>query len=172
MWLRFGVVWLNFSPDQEHGEPSAEGLTDEPTQESRGWGKDGLTNNPTMSKSMNVFAALWLAIPAGQAVYGAATVAKSPAAGGYDIAAYYWPAYHPEARWNPFFKGNIGEWEIIRDCKPGFPGHQQPNVPLWGYENEAKPRVMEKKIAAASSHGVNVLIFDWYWYDNQSFLEE
>ncbi len=42
-------------------------------------------------------------------------------------------------------------------------------MPLWGHEDESDPRVMEKKIAAAAGHGVNVLIFDWYWYDNQPF---
>ena len=30
---------------------------------------------------------------------------------------------------------------------------------------------MEKKIEAASSHGVNVFIFDWYWYGGRPFLE-
>ena len=91
----------------------------------------------------------------------------------YDIAAYYWPAYHfNDERWNSFFRGKIGEWEIVRDCKPLFPGHRQPNVPLWGFEDESDPHVMEKKIAAAASHGVNVLIFDWYWYDNKPFLED
>ena len=90
----------------------------------------------------------------------------------YDIAAYYWPAYQfGDERWNRFFKDRIGEWEIIRDCKPGAPGHLQPNVPLWGYEDESNPKVMEKKIDAAVSHGVNVFIFDWYWYENQPFLE-
>jgi hypothetical protein len=42
---------------------------------------------------------------------------------------------------------------------------------VWGYENEADPKVMEKKIEAASSHGVNVFIFDWYWYGERPFLE-
>ena len=31
---------------------------------------------------------------------------------------------------------------------------------------------MEKWIDAATDHGVNVFIFDWYWYENQPFLEE
>lgn len=106
--------------------------------------------------------------------FGAMGVAGGAESKGYDIAAYYWPAYHPEARWNEIarWKGNLGEWEIVRDCKPGVPGHEQPNVPLWGYEDESDPRVMKKKIDAAVSHGVNVFIFDWYWYDNQPFLEE
>lgn len=33
------------------------------------------------------------------------------------------------------------------------------------------PQVMEKWIDAATQHGVNVFIFDWYWYDEGPFLE-
>jgi len=90
----------------------------------------------------------------------------------YIIAAFVWPAYHDSPRWRPFFKGREGEWEIIRNAKPKFEGHWQPRLPLWGYEQEDDPRVMAKKIDAAVSHGVNCFIFDWYWYDNQPFLEE
>jgi hypothetical protein len=91
----------------------------------------------------------------------------------YDIAAYVWPAYQPEARFKDIgvFKDGKGEWEAIYNAKPKFPGHNQPHVPLWGYTNEADPKVMEKKIDAAVSHGVNVFIYDWYWYDGKPFLE-
>jgi hypothetical protein len=90
----------------------------------------------------------------------------------YDIGAYYWPAHHDEPRWRAFMPEGQGEWQTIRKATPKFEGHLQPRVPLWGYLDEADPRVMEKKIDAAVSHGVNVFIFDWYWYDNQPFLEE
>lgn len=92
----------------------------------------------------------------------------------YDVAAFFWPAYHPSERWNEIagWKENIGEWEIVKNCKPRFDGHEQPNVPKWGYEDESDPRVMEKKIDAAADHGVNVFIFDWYWYDNKPFQED
>lgn len=90
----------------------------------------------------------------------------------YDIAAYYWPAYHDEPRWRRFMPQGEGEWQTIRAARPKFAGHRQPRVPLWGYLDEADPRVMEKKIAAAAQHGVNVFIFDWYWYENQPFLED
>lgn len=33
------------------------------------------------------------------------------------------------------------------------------------------PEVMEKWINTATNHGVNALIFDWYWFDGQPFLE-
>lgn len=37
---------------------------------------------------------------------------------------------------------------------------------------EDDPRVMEMKINAATSNGINVFIYDWYWYENGPFLEE
>jgi len=42
---------------------------------------------------------------------------------------------------------------------------------LRGYINEADPYMAEMEINAAADHGVNVFIFDWYWYDGMPFLE-
>jgi len=54
---------------------------------------------------------------------------------GYDVAAFYWPSLHYDARWAEFFPGGgkDGEWESIRNCKPKWEGHWQPRVPAWGY---------------------------------------
>ena len=51
------------------------------------------------------------------------------------------------------------------------PGHYWNRHPLWGYVNEADPAVMEMEIEQATSHGVNVFIFDWYWFDERPFME-
>ena len=32
-------------------------------------------------------------------------------------------------------------------------------------------QVMEKWIDVATAHGINMFIFDWYWYDGKPFLE-
>ena len=90
----------------------------------------------------------------------------------YDVAAFYWPAYHYEPRLEFIFPEKKGEWEIIYHAKPKEAGHLQPKVPLWGYQDEADPKVMDKKIDAAVSHGVNVFIFDWYWYEGRPLLED
>lgn len=90
----------------------------------------------------------------------------------FDIAAYVWPSYtgdEPPSR--IFWPKGIGEWQTVRDAVAKFPGHQWPRRPLWGYVNEADPGVMEQQIDAAADHGVNVLIYDWYWYDRRPFLE-
>jgi hypothetical protein len=92
----------------------------------------------------------------------------------YDVAAFYWPAYHPDSRFKDInvFPDGKGEWEAIYKAKAKFAGHEVPKVPLWGYEDETNPVVMEKKIETAVKYGVNVMIFDWYWYDDKPFLED
>lgn len=91
----------------------------------------------------------------------------------YDVAAYIWPAYHDDPRFKEIniFPEGKGEWEAIYKAKPKFEGHRQPRVPLWGYLDEADPKVQEKKINTALKYGVNTFIFDWYWYDDKPFLE-
>ncbi len=71
-----------------------------------------------------------------------------------------------------FWPEGGGEWETVRQATAKYPGHTWPRRPLWGYGNEADPRVMELQIDAAADHGVNVFIYDWYWYDRRPFLEQ
>jgi len=86
------------------------------------------------------------------------------------ISAYYFPNYHADTRNEARYGKGWNEWELGRAARPRFPGHQQPLVPAWGYEDEADPRVMQRKISAAASHGVGHFIFDWYHYDDGPFL--
>ena len=90
----------------------------------------------------------------------------------YDVAAYVWPSYSgDDPRTRIFWEEGYGEWQTVKKMQPKFPGHQWPRKPLWGYVNEGDPFVMEMEIEAATAHGVNVFIYDWYWYDNKPFLE-
>jgi len=91
----------------------------------------------------------------------------------YDVAAYIWPAYTgDEPRTRMFWPEGMGEWQSVKNSVSKFPEHNWPRKPLWGYVNEADPYVMEMEINAAADHGVNVFIYDWYWYDNRPFLED
>lgn len=91
----------------------------------------------------------------------------------YDVAAYVWPSYTgDEPRTRMFWPEGNGEWETVRKATAKYPGHTWPRKPLWGYNNEADPRVMEMQIDAAADYGVNVFIYDWYWYDRRPFLEQ
>ena len=90
----------------------------------------------------------------------------------YDIAAYVWPAYTAsEERTRIFWPEEMGEWQSVRSARHKFDGDNWPRRPLWGYVDEADPYVMEMEIEAASDYGVNVFIYDWYWYDGRPFLE-
>ncbi|MCL2751528.1 MAG: glycoside hydrolase family 99-like domain-containing protein [Firmicutes bacterium] len=91
----------------------------------------------------------------------------------YDVAAYIWPAYTgDEPRTRIFWPEGMGEWQTVKNTtEPRNVNSSWPRRPVWGYVNEADPYVMEMEINAASDHGVNVFIYDWYWYDNRPFLE-
>ena len=91
----------------------------------------------------------------------------------YDVAAYIWPAYTgKEPKTRIFWPEGNGEWETVRAAKTLYPEHKWPRVPLWGYVDEADPYIMEAQIEAAAAHGVNVFIYDWYWFDQEPFLEQ
>ncbi len=94
----------------------------------------------------------------------------------YDVAAYVWPAFTgDEPRTRLFWPQGCGEWQTVQNApenterKPE--GYRWDRKPLWGYVNEADPAVMEMEIDCAYRHGVNVFIYDWYWYDGRPFLE-
>ncbi|MCG6191328.1 glycosyltransferase WbsX family protein [Maribellus maritimus] len=90
----------------------------------------------------------------------------------YNVAAYVWPSCHHDERFgNMLWPEGIGEWEVIKKGNPRFDGHYQPRQPLWGYEMDNNPKVVEKWIDLAVDHGVNVFIYDWYWFDGGPFLE-
>ena len=81
-----------------------------------------------------------------------------------EIAAYYFPNYHIDPENEAFHGKGWNEWKLLQSATPRFENHQQPKAPMWGYEDESDPVVMEKKIDAASDHGLHAFIFDWYWY--------
>ncbi|WP_310194217.1 glycoside hydrolase family 99-like domain-containing protein [Bacillus sp. 3255] len=89
----------------------------------------------------------------------------------YEAAAYYFPNYHRDSRNAKWHGEGWTEWELVKRAEPKFPGHRQPKIPLWGYEDEADPSVMARKIAAAADHGLTSFIFDWYWYEDGPFLQ-
>ena len=91
----------------------------------------------------------------------------------YDVAAYVWPSYTgKEKRAYQFWEQGIGEWQTVLSAESRVEGQILPRKPLWGTVDEADPKVMEMQIREALRHGVNVFIYDWYWYDRRPFLEQ
>ena len=90
------------------------------------------------------------------------------AAGKTYVCAYIWPSCHDDSlahRW--LWEDGTGEWEVIKKGHPRFSGHYQPRQPLWGYEMDDDPVVVEKWIRTALKYGINTFIYDWYWYSTE-----
>jgi hypothetical protein len=107
---------------------------------------------------------------------GVVIAASAVLAADYEVAAYYWPNWHVDARNEKWLGKGWTEWELTKAARPRFPGHNQPRVPLWGCQDEADPKVMAQKIGAAADNGITTFIFDWYYYNEgialQRCLEE
>lgn len=94
---------------------------------------------------------------------------KSPE---YYVAAFIWPSCHNDSLAQVHLWGDgEGEWEVIKKGTPRYDGHYQPKQPLWGYEHDDDPKVVERWIDTALAHGVNTFIYDWYWYMDYPYLE-
>lgn len=81
------------------------------------------------------------------------------------VCAYIWPSCHDDSlahQW--LWPEGIGEWEVIKQGDKRYPDHYQPRQPLWGYEMDNDPKVVEKWIQTALKYGVNTFIYDWYWF--------
>lgn len=92
--------------------------------------------------------------------------ACAPKKSGYHVCAYVWPSCHDDSLAHSWlWPDGEGEWEVVRKGSPRFEGHYQPRVPLWGYELDDDPEVVEKWIRTALKYGVDTFIYDWYWYN-------
>ncbi len=89
----------------------------------------------------------------------------------YQVGAFYFPDFHPDRQMQAVNGPGWTEWELIRNARPRFAGHRQPQRPVWGWEDESDPAVMARKIDAAADHGLDFWLFDWYYYDTGAFLD-
>ena len=91
----------------------------------------------------------------------------------YDIAAYIWPAYTgDEPRTRIFWPEGIGEWQTVKNAAPKG-DYVWDRKPVWGYQNEADPYVMEMQIKAALDADLQKLEETTYYtvvtFDLESF---
>ena len=90
----------------------------------------------------------------------------------YYVCAYVWPSCHDDSLGHKYlWPQGEGEWEVIKQGNPRFPGHYQPKQPLWGYGHDDDPKVVEKWIDTALKYGVNTFVYDWYWFMDYPYLE-
>jgi len=64
------------------------------------------------------------------------------------------------------------EWELVKSAVPRFKGHYQPFQPEWGCHDESDSVWAEKEVDLAAGHGIDVFLYDWYWYSGVRIMEE
>lgn len=88
-----------------------------------------------------------------------------------EVAAYYFPNYHPDPRNDAWHGRGWTEWDLLAAAKPRFPGHRQPIVPAWGAFDESDPVWAAREIDLAADHGIATFIYDWYHYEDGPYLQ-
>lgn len=91
---------------------------------------------------------------------------------GLTVASYVFPNYHASAMHDKLYAKGWTEYNLVRSARPWFEGHQQPRTPLLGELDESLPSTWEVYNRLCAESGIDVLIWDWYWYDGRPCLHE
>ena len=96
-------------------------------------------------------------------------------AGKVECVCVFYPHWHRYPKGDEWFgadRWKQGEWAFVKDARPLYPNHKQPLVPYAGFLDESDPKDMAKEIALAANAGIDVFLYDYYWYDGQITQEE
>ncbi len=88
------------------------------------------------------------------------------------VACYVFPGFHQSAFNDKFMAPGWTEYNLMRGSRPWFPGHHQPRQPLLGELDEALPSTWEIYNDLAIKNGVDVFIWDAYWYEDGPVFHE
>ena len=58
-----------------------------------------------------------------------------------ELAAYYFPQFHPDPRNDGWHGAGWTEWEIVKRGRAALQGPSPAQPPGWGFEDESDPRV-------------------------------
>ena len=92
-----------------------------------------------------------------------------------ELVCVYYPHWHRYPKGDEWFGAENwreGEWAFVKTAVPRFPGHRQPLVPLPGYLDGANPGDVAKEIDLAADAGINVFLYDYYYYGGKVTQEE
>ena len=89
-----------------------------------------------------------------------------------EVVVVYYPHWHTYDHASSWKGEGWCEWEGLKAAVARFPAHPQPLKPSWGYFDESDPKWSAREIDLAAEHGVDVFLFDWYWYSGVKNMEE
>ena len=87
-------------------------------------------------------------------------------------AAYVYTGWHPIAERDAAFHPGFTEWELVRACRPRFPGHAQPKVPQLGEYDDSDPAALGPRLRLAHAHGVDAFVFGVFWCRGKRVFEQ
>ena len=89
------------------------------------------------------------------------------------IVAFYLPQFHEIPENNEWWGDGFTEWTTVRNAKPWFKKHIQPEVPLNNnYYNLLDSQVMKKQSDMALKYGVDAFCYYHYWFNGKLLLEK
>lgn len=88
------------------------------------------------------------------------------------VLAVYYPHWHRYDHGQAWKGEGWTEWEGLKAALPRFQGHAQPLKPTWGCFDESDPAWAAQEIDLAADHGVDVFLWDWYWYSGVRNMQE
>lgn len=115
-----------------------------------------------MKKTTLILAAL--------AVWGAMAESTTPIKP-VEVMAVYYPHWHVYPRGEEWFGKGWTEWEFVKTPKTRFPG-QKIFKPFMGYLDGKDPDDVAVEIDLASNCGIDVFLWDWYWYGGELMMQE
>ncbi len=86
-------------------------------------------------------------------------------------AAYVYTGWHAIAERDAAFHPGFTEWELVRACRPRFPGHAQPKVPLLGEYDDSDPQALGPRLQLAHAHGIDAFVFGVFWCRGKRVFE-
>jgi len=91
-----------------------------------------------------------------------------------ECLAVYYPHWHRYPKGIEWFgeKWNGAEWAFCGDAKARVPGQKCPLRPLFGFIDGKNPADVAKEIDLASNAGIDVFLWDWYWYGGEMTMQE
>lgn len=86
-------------------------------------------------------------------------------------AAYVYTGWHPIPERDAAFRPGFTEWDLVRACRPRFPGHAQPRVPALGEYDDRDPAAFGARLRLALEHGVDAFVFGVFWCRGKRVFE-
>ena len=87
--------------------------------------------------------------------------------------AFYLPQFHAIPENDEWWGKGFTEWTNVRNAKPQFPGHLQPEIPLNNnYYSLLDPEIQEWQSKIALENDIDAFCYYHYWFEGKLLLEK